>query len=87
MVNRLKIKFKRTSSSSKNLSLQFENSETCDAWKAKIEQLMTADKPSLDQYTEPLRFLNPVKFTIEQSKLSMIIITSEKTEFNFCSIE
>ena len=56
--NRLKIKFKRTSSSSKNLSLQFENSETCDAWKAKIEQLMTADKPSLDQYTEPLRFLN-----------------------------
>jgi len=58
--NKLIIKFKRTSSSSQNLSLQFENRETCDAWKAKIEQLMqlSSEKLSLEQYTKPLRFVN-----------------------------
>eukprot|EP00944_MAST-04C_sp_MAST-4C-sp1_P000440 g440.t1 len=58
--NKLKIKFKRSNSSSKNLSLKFENSETCVAWKSKIEQLIEKSflKPSLEQYSKPLRFLN-----------------------------
>ena len=58
--NKLRIKFKRSNSSSKNLSLKFENSETCVAWKSKIEQLIekSSQKPSLEQYSKPLRFLN-----------------------------